>query len=171
MNGFDLSEHGTMMAQFHRRKRRKWVLAFLWVHSIANERESTPISECFLRVHWRSFAVISPSTTPCRTGRKKSWCEKGGTPIFASSLAQHCPKIGTLKKGKLLQAIEYQHAVKLNQPLFTAGTTDAETNAENRFMRYMFYIRYYVVPPASFGVFVAAEALFLYGLYRAFVAP
>ncbi len=38
-------------------------------------------------------------------------------------------------------------------------------------MRMMFYIRYYVVPPASFGVFVAAEALFLYGLYRAFVMP
>jgi hypothetical protein len=35
----------------------------------------------------------------------------------------------------------------------------------------MFYIRYYVVPPASFGLFVAAEAVLLYGLYRAFVAP
>ncbi len=38
-------------------------------------------------------------------------------------------------------------------------------------MRVMFYIRYYVIPPASFAIFVAAEALFLYGLYRAFVAP
>jgi hypothetical protein len=38
-------------------------------------------------------------------------------------------------------------------------------------MRVMFYIRYYVVPPASFGVFVAAEALFLYGMYRTFVLP
>jgi hypothetical protein len=54
---------------------------------------------------------------------------------------------------------------------FLAGMVDAETTSENRFMRVMFYIRYYVVPPASFGVFVAAEALFLYGLYRAFVIP
>jgi hypothetical protein len=38
-------------------------------------------------------------------------------------------------------------------------------------MRVMFYIRYYVLPPASFAVFVAAEAAVLYGLYRAFVAP
>jgi hypothetical protein len=38
-------------------------------------------------------------------------------------------------------------------------------------MRMMFYIRYYVLPPASFGVFVAAEAVLLYGLYRAFVMP
>ncbi len=43
--------------------------------------------------------------------------------------------------------------------------------AENLFMRLMFYIRYYVVPPASFGIFVVAEGLFLYGLYRAFIAP
>jgi hypothetical protein len=35
----------------------------------------------------------------------------------------------------------------------------------------MFYIRYYVVPPASFGIFVAAEGMILYGLYRAFVMP
>jgi hypothetical protein len=35
----------------------------------------------------------------------------------------------------------------------------------------LFYIRHYVLPPASFGVFVAAEAAILYGLYRAFVAP
>jgi hypothetical protein len=35
----------------------------------------------------------------------------------------------------------------------------------------MFYIRYYVVPPASFGLFVVAEAGLLYGLYRAFVMP
>jgi len=35
----------------------------------------------------------------------------------------------------------------------------------------MFYIRYYVLPPASFGIFVAAEACLLYGLYRIFVAP
>jgi hypothetical protein len=38
-------------------------------------------------------------------------------------------------------------------------------------MRILFYIRHYVLPPASFGVFVAAEAAILYGLYRAFVAP
>ena len=38
-------------------------------------------------------------------------------------------------------------------------------------MRMMFYIRYYVLPPASFGVFVAAEAAVLYVLYRAFIAP
>jgi hypothetical protein len=38
-------------------------------------------------------------------------------------------------------------------------------------MRVMFYIRHYVIPPVSFGVFVAAEAALLYGLYRAFVAP
>jgi hypothetical protein len=38
-------------------------------------------------------------------------------------------------------------------------------------MRLIFYIRQYVIPPASFGVFVAAEAAVLYGLYRAFVAP
>ncbi len=38
-------------------------------------------------------------------------------------------------------------------------------------MRVIFYIRYYVIPPASFGVFVLAEAMFLYGLYRAFVVP
>jgi len=38
-------------------------------------------------------------------------------------------------------------------------------------MRMMFYIRYYLLPPASFGIFVAAEAFLLYGLYRAFVAP
>jgi hypothetical protein len=38
-------------------------------------------------------------------------------------------------------------------------------------MRFMFYIRYYLLPPASFGIFVVAEALLLYGLYRAFVAP
>jgi hypothetical protein len=33
------------------------------------------------------------------------------------------------------------------------------------------YIRHYLIPPASFGVFVVAEAAVLYGLYRAFVAP
>jgi hypothetical protein len=38
-------------------------------------------------------------------------------------------------------------------------------------MRMLFYIRYYVVPPASFGLFVAAEIMLLYGLYRAFVVP
>jgi hypothetical protein len=35
----------------------------------------------------------------------------------------------------------------------------------------MFYIRHYLIPPASFGVFVLVEAAVLYGLYRAFVAP
>jgi len=39
------------------------------------------------------------------------------------------------------------------------------------YMRTIFYIRYHVIPPASFGVFVAAEAMLLYGLYRAFVVP
>jgi hypothetical protein len=34
-------------------------------------------------------------------------------------------------------------------------------------MRVLFYIRYYLVPPASFGLFVLAEGVFLYGLYRA----
>jgi hypothetical protein len=34
-------------------------------------------------------------------------------------------------------------------------------------MKTLFYIRYYVVPPASFGLFLVAEAVFLYGLYRA----
>jgi hypothetical protein len=38
-------------------------------------------------------------------------------------------------------------------------------------MRLMFYMRYYVLPPASFGIFVAAEAFLLYGLYRVFVLP
>jgi len=38
-------------------------------------------------------------------------------------------------------------------------------------MRFMFYIKHFVLPPASFGVFVVAEAAVLYGLYRAFVAP
>jgi hypothetical protein len=38
-------------------------------------------------------------------------------------------------------------------------------------MRVMFYIRHYVIPPASFGLFVVAEAAVLYVLYRAFVAP
>ncbi len=38
-------------------------------------------------------------------------------------------------------------------------------------MRVMIYIRYYVLPPASFGIFVVAEGILLYGLYRAFVAP
>jgi hypothetical protein len=73
--------------------------------------------------------------------------------------------------GSFLQAFDYQRAEKLAQAVFGAGTLDAEATPENRFMRMMFYIRYYVVPPASFGVFVAAEALFLYGLYRAFVMP
>ena len=41
----------------------------------------------------------------------------------------------------------------------------------NLVMRFIFYIKHYVLPPASFGIFVAAEAAVLYGLYRAFVAP
>jgi len=35
----------------------------------------------------------------------------------------------------------------------------------------IFFIRYQMVPTASFGFFVLIEAVFLYGLYRAFVAP
>ena len=61
--------------------------------------------------------------------------------------------------------------LKSSHLLIEAGTVLANKEFENRFMRVMFYIRYYVVPPASFAIFVAAEALFLYGLYRAFVAP
>jgi hypothetical protein len=38
-------------------------------------------------------------------------------------------------------------------------------------IRILFYLRYYLVPQASFGLFLAAETVFLYGLYRAFVAP
>jgi hypothetical protein len=38
-------------------------------------------------------------------------------------------------------------------------------------MQILFYIKHYVLPPASFAVFVVAEAAILYGLYRAFVAP
>jgi len=38
-------------------------------------------------------------------------------------------------------------------------------------MRLMIYIRYHVIPPASFGIFLAAEAMLLYALYRAFVVP
>ena len=41
----------------------------------------------------------------------------------------------------------------------------------NTVMRIIFYVKHYVLPPASFGIFVAAEAAVLYGLYRAFVAP
>jgi hypothetical protein len=38
-------------------------------------------------------------------------------------------------------------------------------------MRVMFYVRYYLVPQASFGMFVLAEAVFIYGLYRTLIAP
>ena len=38
-------------------------------------------------------------------------------------------------------------------------------------IRLLFYVRYHLVPQASFGVFVMAEAVFIYGLYKAFVAP
>jgi hypothetical protein len=43
--------------------------------------------------------------------------------------------------------------------------------AWNSVMRFIFYIKHYVLPPASFGIFVVAEAALLYGLYRVFVAP
>jgi hypothetical protein len=32
-------------------------------------------------------------------------------------------------------------------------------------------MRYYLIPQVSFGLFVMGEAVFLYGLYRAFVVP
>jgi hypothetical protein len=35
----------------------------------------------------------------------------------------------------------------------------------------MFYLKYYLVPQVSFGLFLMAEGVFLYGLYRAFVVP
>ena len=70
-----------------------------------------------------------------------------------------------------MQALEHQYAAKSDKPLYWAGMMIAKIIAEESVMRVMFYIRYYVVPPASFGVFVMAEGLFLYGLYRAFVAP
>jgi len=38
-------------------------------------------------------------------------------------------------------------------------------------LRILFYTKYYLVPQVSFGLFVTAEGVFLYGLYRAFVAP
>lgn len=38
-------------------------------------------------------------------------------------------------------------------------------------MRYLsFYIRYYLAPNASFGMFLLLEAFFLYALYHAFIA-
>ena len=33
------------------------------------------------------------------------------------------------------------------------------------------FIRYQMVPTVSFGFFIAIEAVFLYGLYWAFIAP
>ena|ERR1700722_4627749 len=69
------------------------------------------------------------------------------------------------------QALKHQFSSNSSRLPFEAGTTFATMKAENLFMRLMFYIRYYVVPPASFGIFVVAEGLFLYGLYRAFIAP
>ncbi len=38
-------------------------------------------------------------------------------------------------------------------------------------MRILFYAKYYLVPQVSFGLFVVAESVFLYGLYRVFVMP
>jgi hypothetical protein len=38
-------------------------------------------------------------------------------------------------------------------------------------IRILFYTKYYLVPQVSFGLFLLAESVFLYGLYRAFVAP
>jgi len=37
-------------------------------------------------------------------------------------------------------------------------------------MRLQFYLKYYLVPQAAFGFFLLAEAFFLYGLFRAFIA-
>jgi hypothetical protein len=37
-------------------------------------------------------------------------------------------------------------------------------------LRFLFYLKYYLMPQISFGLFILAEAVFLYGLYRAFVA-
>jgi hypothetical protein len=37
--------------------------------------------------------------------------------------------------------------------------------------RILFYLKYYLVPQVSFGLFLLAESVFLYGLYCAFVAP
>jgi hypothetical protein len=37
-------------------------------------------------------------------------------------------------------------------------------------IRVLFYLKYYLMPQISFGLFIAAEAFFLYGLYRAFIA-
>ena len=33
------------------------------------------------------------------------------------------------------------------------------------------YIRFQVIPPVSFGLFLAVEGIVLYGLYRAIVTP
>ncbi len=38
-------------------------------------------------------------------------------------------------------------------------------------LRILFYAKYYLVPQVSFGLFLVAETVFLYGLYCAFVAP
>lgn len=38
-------------------------------------------------------------------------------------------------------------------------------------IRILFYLKYYLVPQVSFGLFLLAESVFLYGLYCAFVAP
>ncbi len=129
---------------------------------------SSPIVEAVVIVRLAGETPARATGTVALPNQSESFLLRAG---FASSLAQHCPEIETGQKGNILQVLEYQHGRKLDRPQCAAGTTDAATNAENRFMRYMFYIRYYVVPPASFGIFVAAEALFLYGLYRAFVAP
>ena len=37
-------------------------------------------------------------------------------------------------------------------------------------IRVLFYMKYYLLPQLSFGLFIVAEGVYLYGLYSAFVA-
>ncbi len=38
-------------------------------------------------------------------------------------------------------------------------------------MRILFYLKNYLVPQISFGLFLIAESVFLYGLYCVFISP
>jgi hypothetical protein len=38
-------------------------------------------------------------------------------------------------------------------------------------MRILFYMKYYLMPQVSFGLFLVAESVFLYGLYCVFISP